>query len=228
MDIRDLLLKNSDKDYRDFQLKLVPTVDPDTVIGVRVPVLRKIAAELDDVEPVRNFLSALPHGSYDENCLHSILVSRIKDFESAKESLEVFLPYVDNWAVCDLIRPSAFRSKPAALFPWLRELLGRGGYTTRFAIQMMMVYYMKSGFEREQPSLVAAIKPDGRCVSMMVGWYFATALAYHEDIVIDYYENGRLCGDSLRYAVRKALESRRISDVTKERLRALPRELCGK
>ena len=83
MDIRDLLLKNSDKDYREFQLKLVPTVDPDTVIGVRVPVLRKIAAELDDGEPVRNFLSALPHGSYDENCLHSILVSRISDFESA-------------------------------------------------------------------------------------------------------------------------------------------------
>lgn len=91
----------ADPAYRAFQVKLIPTVAPETVLGVRTPDLRRFARALarDRTEEAMGFLHRLPHATYDENNLHGELIGLLsRDADDAFELLDVFLPYVDNWA----------------------------------------------------------------------------------------------------------------------------------
>ena len=114
MDSKNPLIKElfalQDKEYRDFTAKLIPNVDKEKIIGIRVPILRKFAKEFyKNKSAAEEFLSALPHHYYEENLLHGFLIEQIKDFQSAVEHTEAFLPFVDNWAVCDTFSPKIFQ-----------------------------------------------------------------------------------------------------------------------
>ena len=95
-EIRDTLFKNQDLKYRDFSAKLTPTIDKDLFIGVRVPKLREIAKEYKSNEKLNDFLEDLPHKYVEENTLHGLLLSKLKDYDMVVEKLNAFLPYVDN------------------------------------------------------------------------------------------------------------------------------------
>jgi len=216
------LYRLQDSSYKEFQCKLMPTVDPDKVLGVRMPQLRKFAKQFEKIYDTESFLNTLPHEFYEEDNIHGILISGMRDYDQTIAALDRFLPYVDNWATCDLLSPESFRSHPAELIPQVKEWLSSGKvYTCRFAVGVLMKYYLDDAFLPDYPLLVASIQTDEYYLRMMIAWYFATALAKRYDFVIQYLENPILDTWTHNQTIRKAIESYRISDEKKAYLRTL-------
>ena len=221
-EIREELFRLQDLEYRDFQYKLIPTVDPESMIGVRTPALRGYAKALIKQEDVPAFLNDLPHRYFDENQLHAFVLSEIKDYGWCIAEVQRFLPYVDNWATCDQLSPKVFRKhKPELLSCILSWLETSETFTVRFAVGMLMQHYLDDAFDTEYPELVAGIRSDEYYVRMMVAWYFATALAKQYDAVIPYLETQRLDLWTHNKTIQKAVESYRITPEQKTYLRSL-------
>ena len=221
-DIQNLLFDRQDLTYRDFQSKLMPTVDPETVIGVRMPALRKLAKELAGTPAAEAFLRQLPHRYYEENNLHGLLISAIPDYDGAVAALEAFLPHVDNWATCDLLSPKAFRKHPAELPDQIRCWTADAHpYTVRFGLGMLMSFYLDGEFRPEYLDLAAGVRWEAYYVKMMVAWYFATALAKQYDAALPYLEQRRLDRWTHNKTIQKAVESYRITPEQKAYLRSL-------
>ncbi len=221
-EIENSLFELQDITYRDFQKKLIPTVNPDTVIGVRLPEIKKLAKEFYARDDAQDFLNALPHKYYDENQLHAFMISLEKDFDRAVFEVEKLLPYVDNWAVCDSLAPKAFRKYKAELVPQInRWIKSSETYKIRFGVKMLMALYLDDDFKPEYPETVAKIRSEEYYVNMMIAWYFATALAKQYDSVISFIENKQLDEWTHNKAIQKCVESRRISPEHKEYLKSL-------
>ena len=223
-EIRDRLFALQDPEYRLFQSKLMPTVDPARVIGVRIPDLRKLSRELAGTEQAAAFVRQLPHDYYEENNLHGFLIASLRDYGETVAALEAFLPHVNNWATCDLLHPRAFDKRPEALpdqlFRWLQS---DRTYTVRFAMGMLMSLYLDEAFRPGYADWIAGIKSEEYYVNMMAAWYFATALAKRWDDVFPYLTDHRLPVWTHNKAIQKAIESRRISPEQKQILRSLKR-----
>ena len=210
----------ADPKYRSFQAKLVPTVAEGSVLGVRIPDIRRLAKELDHSER-SEFLSELPHRFYDENILHSAILCNIRDFLEALAETERFLPFIDNWAVCDTLSPKCFSKHKAELLPNIRRWMKSGRtYTVRFGTGMLMRHFLDADFKPEYLCWAAEIKSEEYYVNMMTAWFFATALAKQYDFAVVYIDERRLGEIPHKMAIQKALESFRVSDEHKEHLRA--------
>ena len=221
-EIREELFRLQDSKYREFQVKLIPNVTPDSVIGVRTPALRKYAKELAKREEIGEFLSDLPHQYFDENQLHAFIISQLKDFRSCMEYVRAFLPYVDNWATCDQMSPKVFGKNKGDLLLQIREWIGAGDtYTVRFGIGMLMQHFLDKDFDPEYPELVAQIRSEEYYVNMMKAWYFATALAKQYEAVLPFIEGRRLDDWTHRKAIQKSVESYRITQEQKQYLKSL-------
>ena len=224
-EIRKNLLSMQDEKYRSFQVKLFPTVDPETVIGVRTPELRSYAKTLLKEEGISTFLSDFPHKYFDENQLHAFIISEIKDYDRCIEEVNRFLPYVDNWATCDQMSPKVFKKHRLQLLDQIRIWLKSDKtYMIRFAIGMLMEHYLDDGFDIRYPDMVAAIRSDEYYVNMMIAWYFATALAKQYEAILPFIEDRKLDIWTHNKAIQKAVESYRISPEQKDYLKGLKRK----
>ena len=223
--IQKKLFALQDVKYRDFQRKLMPTVSPETVIGVRTPELRKLAKALSKEPEIGAYLKLLPHRYYEENNLHGFLLDGIKDYNEAVSAVDAFLPYVDNWATCDLMSPKVFQKHLPELLTKIREWIsGTHTYTVRFGIGMLMSYYLDEAFTPEFPEWVAGIHSAEYYINMMIAWYFATALAKQWGAALPYIEQQRLDKWTHNKAIQKAIESYRITEEQKAYLRTLKRK----
>jgi 3-methyladenine DNA glycosylase AlkD len=221
-EIRAELYRQQDEKYRDFQVKLIPTVRPETMIGVRTPALRAYAKQLLRRPDVGAFLNALPHESFGENQLHAFLLSEMKDFDRCADEVERFLPFVDNWATCDQLSPKVFGKHHAELLPLARCWIASGEtYTVRFGIGMLMAHFLDADFDPVYPEWVAAVQSEEYYVNMMRAWYFATALAKQYGAVLPYLEQRRLDAWTHNKTIQKAVESFRITDAQKTYLKTL-------
>lgn len=222
--ILNRLFELQDLKYRDFHSKLMPTVEKSRIIGVRTPDLRKLAKELKNTEHAKTFLEILPHEYYEENNLHAFLIEEIKDFNKCIEELNRFLPFVDNWATCDMMRPKIFKKNLDKLLLQIKIWLNSSEtYTVRFGIECLMIFYLDEHFSPEYPELISKIRSDEYYIRMMVAWYFATALAKRYDDIIPYLEQNRLDSETHNKAIQKAIESYRIMPEQKAYLRTLKR-----
>ncbi len=222
MDIVKTLFENQDLKYKAFHEKLIPNVKPDTVIGVRTPILRNIAKAFLQNENKTNFMNNLPHTYYEENNVHVCLIEQIKDYNTCINELNSFLPYVDNWATCDIIRPKCFSENKEALLSEIKKWLkSNQPYTIRFAIEMLMVHFLDIDFNEIYLKEVAQIKSDEYYVNMMIAWYFATALAKQRNTAIKYIESKKMPVWVHNKAIQKAIESYRITDDDKKYLKSL-------
>ena len=205
-----------DKEYRDFTAKLIPNIDKEKIIGIRVPILRKFAKEFyKNKSAVEEFFSALPHHYYEENLLHGFLIEQIKDFQSAVEHTEAFLPFVDNWAVCDVFSPKIFQKYPKEVYEYIQKWIKSDKtYTIRYAVGLLLSNY----FQKEMLQLVSEVKSEEYYVNMMLAWYFATALAKQYEAAMPLIEAKILPSFVQNKTIQKARESRRISAETKEYL----------
>lgn len=221
-EIQAELFKNQDATYRDFQAKLLPTLNPQTIIGVRTPILRALAKALYKENDFSEFLNAFPHRYFDENQLHAFLISEMKDFSRCMEELNRFLPFIDNWATCDQLSPKVFGKHKAELSEQINIWLSSPEpYTVRFAVGMLMQHFLDEDFDPEYPKMVLAIRSEEYYVKMMVAWYFATALAKQYESVLPFLEQQSLEPWTHNKTIQKALESYRISDAQKRYLRTL-------
>lgn len=215
------LFQSADAGYAAFTSKLIPNISEELIIGVRAPVLRSLIKELG-AEERASFLADLPHSFHEENMLHAYLLSGEKDGDSCLRLLEEFLPYVDNWAVCDSIRPAVLTKDPERFLAKIRGWLNSPHpYTCRFGLEMLMCYYLDSRFAPELCELAAAVRGGEYYVDMMLAWYFATALAKQWDAALPYLTEKRLSPWVHNKTIRKAIESYRISDSRKAFLRTL-------
>lgn len=221
-EIQQRLFALQDVGYRDFHAALMPTVDKALVIGVRMPALRALAKELKGTELAADFMAALPHKYYEENNLHAALIGHIRDFQPCLTALERFLPYVDNWATCDMMNPRALAKDKAALLERIRLWLQSGHtYTVRFGMEMLMNHFLEEDFREEYPALVASVRSEEYYVRMMQAWYFATALAKQYEAAVTYLEQRRLGAWVHNKTIQKARESFRVSQEQKEYLKSL-------
>ncbi len=222
--ILNRLFELQDLKYRDFHSRLMPTVSKDLIIGVRTPDLRQLAKELKNTPHASEFLKKLPHQYYEENNLHAFLIEEIKDYDSCIEELNKFLPFVDNWATCDMMRPKIFKKNLPELLEQIKTWLASGEtYTVRFGIEMLMLYYLDVHFKPEYPEMISQIRSEEYYIKMMQAWYFATALAKRYDDIVPYIEQNKLDSDTHNKAIQKAIESYRITPEQKAYLRTLKR-----
>lgn len=221
MTLYDRLIPLRDEGYRAFQVKLVPNIPAQTVIGVRTPALRALAKTLSPAE-AETFLRSLPHRYFEENLVHFFLLARMKDFDACARAVDAFLPYVDCWPVSDQATPAVFRKNHEKLLPWVRRWLASSHvYTARFALRILMNEYLDGDFTPEYPALAAAKVGEEYYLNMMVAWYFATALAKRYDDVLPYLERRALGEWVHKKTIQKAVESYRVSDEHKAYLKTL-------
>ena len=235
------LLAEQDLKYRDFHASLLPNIDKKSIIGVRVPTMRKIAKEFaSSATPVElgKFLDKLPHKYFEENQVHLFVVERIKDFDECLARIEQFLPYIDNWAVCDGKSPKALLKDESRFYAKICEWLkSTKPYTVRFGVNMLMAFFLDDRFDKNQLKLVAAIDEklfddagraecptDRYYVQMVIAWYMATALAKQWDATFPYIKGRKLSPWIHNKTIQKACESYRITDAQKKILSALKLE----
>ncbi len=216
------LFRMQDRNYAAMQARIIPTMEPERIIGVRTPDLRAFARALSGDEGAEAFLAALPHPYFDEMQLHAFMISLEKDFDKCLAEVEAFLPYIDNWATCDQLSPKAFKKEPEKLLPYLRTWLrSERTYTVRFAIGMLMQHFLDERFRPEYAELVASVRSEEYYVRMMVAWYFATALAKQYEASLPYLEEKRLEPWTHNKAIQKSTESYRLTEEQKRYLRTL-------
>ena len=222
MDIRKKLFSLQDVSYGDFQSALMPNIERNRVIGVRMPQLRAFARELKGCAEAKAFLTSLPHSYYEENILHVLLLEQIRDYEELLAALDRLLPYVDNWATCDTMRLKLLSTKKEET---LRRIIGwldsPHCYAVRFAIGLLMRYFLAEDFREEYMRLVSKRCCEEYYINMMVAWYFATALCKQYDFAIRYLEEGQLSPWVHSKTIQKAVESYRITPEQKAYLRSL-------
>ena len=226
-DIVAELFRLQDKEYAAMQSKIIPTIKADRIIGVRTPELRTFAKKLFGDGDTAEFLTSLPHQYFEEDQLHAFVISLEKDFEKCMAELEAFLPFIDNWATCDQLSPNVFKKDPERLLPYIYKWLRSDKvYTVRFAVGMLMRYFLDEKFETKYADTVAAIRSDEYYINMMIAWYFATALAKQYDAVLPYLKEKKLDRWTHNKAIQKSVESYRITAEQKVYLKTLKVSDC--
>jgi len=223
--IIEQLFALQDIKYKEFHSKLMPTINPEVIIGVRTPELRKLAKQITKSTEVELFMKQLPHKYYEENNLHAFLIEAIKEYDSCIEALNLFLPYVDNWATCDMMAPKVLKKDLPKMYEWVKRWIASGEtYIIRFGVNMLMKYFLDEAFLPEYPELVASIRSEEYYVKMVVAWYFATALAKQYEVVLPYLTEQKLDVWTHNKTIQKAVESYRITPEQKVYLKTLKRK----
>lgn len=220
--LKKRLFELQDTKYRDFHSKLIPDIEKERIIGIRTPVLRRFAKEFGKTAEAADFLEELPHDYYEENNLHIMLLTQVQDFGKCLEQIEKFLPYIDNWATCDLPLPKCFAKHKEELLEHIRSWIASGEtYTIRYGMGVLMRLYLDEDFRPEYLEWVAGVSSEEYYVNMMIAWYLATALVKQWDTVIPYLEEHRLSPWVHRKTIQKAVESYRITPEQKGYLKGL-------
>ncbi len=224
-DLQKELFNLEDKKYKTFQAALVPTINPATIIGIRVPVLRAFAKSYSKKDEAQIFLNQAPHEYYEENLLHMILLSFEKDFDTWLNKTSDFLPFIDNWAVCDMAPSKVVNKNHGPLLPHIKSWIKSDKpYIIRYGIGLLMREYLDEDFSDVYLKIVSKVKSDEYYVNMMIAWYFATALAKQWDSTIPYLEDSPFEIWTHNKIIQKAIESYRISEEHKNYLRSLKRK----
>lgn len=225
MNIREELFALQDFKYKEFHKRLIPTVDEDTIIGVRIPALRALVKEFSGKEEAVEFMKELPHRYYEENNVHAFLIEKIKDYDTCIRELDRFLPFVDNWATCDSMAPKVLKKHLPELLGKIKKwMVSDHTYTVRYGIGLLMKYYLDEAFDEKYLQMVAEVHSEEYYINMMIAWYFATALAKQYEAALPYIEQQKLDVWIHNKTIQKAVESYRITPEQKAYLRTLRRK----
>ena len=222
MKIQEELFKLQDISYKEFHSKLIPTVDKNTIIVIRIPLLRSYAMKIKYTKEADKFLNTLPHTYYDENVLHALLLSEMTDYETFIKSIQAFLPYIDNWAVCDVLKPKSIKKHKQIFIDEIKSWISsKDTYTIRFGVVMLMTYYLDEDYQKDYLNYPLQVKSNEYYVNMAISWFYATALSKHYDEVVKILKDKKLSVWVHNKTIQKAIESYRITKEQKEELKKL-------
>ena len=225
MNIREELFALQDLKYKEFHKRLIPTIDENTIIGVRIPALRTLVKDFSKTKEAEEFMKELPHMYYEENNVHAFLIEKIKSYDICIQELDRFLPFVDNWATCDSMAPKVLKKHLPELLDKIEEWMASDHtYTVRYGIGLLMKYYLDEAFDEKYLQMVADVYTEEYYINMMVAWYYATALAKQYEAALPYIEQQKLGVWIHNKTIQKAVESYRISPEQKSYLRTLRRK----
>jgi len=219
--LTESLFNNKDDEYKKFSKKLIPDTKLD-MIGVRVPLI-KSTAKLCTIEDAEKFLS-LPHEYYEEWFLHGLIIGKINDINKVLSLTENFLPNIDNWAICDSFATSLkiFKKHPELVLSYVKKWIKcEHVYTKRFAIVILLSYFLDSQFNSKILTITQTIISDNYYVNMALAWFYSVALVKQYDKVIPIIESKTLPQFVHNKAIQKAIESFRIPTNKKEYLKKL-------
>lgn len=230
-EISKILVGLRDEKYRQFTSRLIPNVDINKIIGVRVPELRKLAKEILSREnefAVDKFLNELPHYYLEENNIHCFIIAfKYKNFDEAVYYTEAMLPYIDNWATCDLFSPKAFKKEKEKFYNKTLEWIESDDpYTVRYGVVRQIESFLGEDFKPYMIDEIKNIRSENYYVNMAVAWYLSIALIKQYESTISIFEKRELPVWVHNKALQKARESLRISPDRKEYFKAL--KLKGK
>lgn len=223
----EALKKLASEKYRDFSMKLLPGINGEKVLGVRVPDIKSLAKEAVRKGGYESFLRQ-NHCYVEEVTLHGLILCYAKlPVEQLVVELEKLLPQIDNWGECDTIAAAlkaVRRNKDLFYDLCLKWLNSDAVYTVRFAIVLLLNYYLDEDFRPEVPRLLAAYNCDEYYVNMAIAWYFSVALVKHYEAVIGLFTSNAIQNKWVHNkSVQKAIESYRITADRKNFLRSLVR-----
>lgn len=220
--IKKNLFKYQDKKYQKFESSLIPNVEKKLIIGVKTPILKNMAKEIIKADLSDKYIKMLPHKYFEENQIHSFIISESKDFDECIKNINNFLKYVDNWATCDQLCPKIFKKNKNQLLIHIKKWINiKKTYYIRFGIKMLMSHFLDEDFDKKYLKIVSSIQSDEYYVNMMIAWYFATALAKQYDDTIVYLEKYKLSPWVHNQTIKKAIESYRVSEKNKKYLKSL-------
>ncbi len=225
--IKEKLLKLADPKYKEFHSGLCPGTH--NIIGVRVPVLRNYAKELAKEYQINELLKQIDNQYYEEIMLQGMLIGLAKqDFETMQKQIEEFVPKIDNWAVCDVFCAGLKVTKKKKEEMWhfiQRYLLSDQEFEIRFGVVMILDYYIEEDYLEKDFKIFDAITSQAYYVQMAVAWAISIALIKFYDKTIKYLENAKLDNFTYHKALQKAIESYRITDDRKEKLRQMKKRV---
>jgi 3-methyladenine DNA glycosylase AlkD len=213
----DLLNANIDEKYREFQKKLITTNA--TILGVRVPILRKIAREFKGDKNVLNFCDEYLEVTFIKfTCLSSL------SYEEFIPYLERALPSIDNWFICDSISPKCIKENREKFLPYIRKFVkSESVFTRRFAFITLLKYYVDEWYLEVIFSLLGDCDTQDYYVSMAAAWLVAEILAKYYDRGLGFLYDQSLDKQTHNRAIQKARESLRLSNDRKNYIKGLKR-----
>ena len=223
-EIRNFLVKNSEEKYRDFNKKLMPDTTYE-VLGVRTPVVKKLAAEIvRDKDASAAFLSS-EHRFYEEWLLHGLVIANEKENVSdVFTNLRLFMPRINTWAICDGVVAALkiFKKHKTEAMGFVKELLtSEKTYSIRFAVVILLDYFIEKDYLKEIVAITLPIKSGEYYIDMAVAWLYSVMLVKEYDFTVKIIEEKRLPRFTHNKAIQKAIESFRISEDKKEYLKTL-------
>ena len=221
-EIRNALFQMQDLKYKEFHSNLCPNVDD--IIGVRVPVLREYAKELYK----NNKLSEIKIGNkyYEELVIQGMIIGfQTKEpIEEVIKQIKEFVPKINSWAVCDVFCAGLKITKkyPKEIFNLIQGYLkSEKEYELRFAIVMLLDYYINDEYIDKVLQILNNVKSDKYYVQMASAWAISICLIKYYEKTILFLEKCKLDKFTYNRAIQKAIESYRIQDNKKQELRKM-------
>lgn len=216
----------ADEKYRKFNEGLIPGTE-NTSLGVRLPMLRALAKEILREDWLSFLDASRSHPVFEARMLHGIVLGSAKcGIEERIDLIEAFLPFINNWAVCDTFC-STVKPSPAdkeIFFPFVcRCAASDMEYRKRFGLVMMIQYYREDRWADDVFCAYSGFRHEGYYARMAAAWGLATLYIFHKDRVLEIIRSNTLDRFTHNKAIQKMIESYRISDEDKQMLRALRR-----
>lgn len=219
--LTERLFSLKDEKFAEFQRKIVSDTSY-PIIGVRVPDVRDTVKVLSESERL-SFLNE-KHIYYEEYLAHALIISYIKDKSEVYRKLENFLPLIDNWAICDTLAAALKRlakDKSELADKILFWIQSDNVYTVRFAVVLLLMYFTDSGNVDFAINTATSVKTEEYYINMAVAWFVSVVLIKDFEKGFSLLKRKKLSVFVHNKSIGKALDSFRISEENKEKLKTL-------
>lgn len=220
--IVEKLFALQDLKYLNFTASLNPTVNKETIIGVRIPTLRKLAKEVGHNE---HFISSLPHRYYEENLIHRFMLENCTNFEKTLQNLDNFLPFLNSWSLTDGFKNKTFKKNKDLLFKKILVWLESDNiYSVRFAVCLLMSYFLDPVSEEILHLVETVPTKNEYYIQMAVAWFYQTAFVKNFDLTYSVFSKSKLDKFTFNKTISKCCDSFVISDEEKFKLKQIRRK----
>ncbi len=226
--ILDKLLELKDEEYKKFNKKICPDTNRE-MIGIRIPVLRKLAKDIIKNEyDWKEFVENDEIKYFEEVLLQGFIIAYSKiDFNEKLDYIKLFIPRIDSWEISDTFVPS-LKIKENNLDDYWNFILpyckSEKEFDVRFSIISMLDYFITDKYIDKVIKILDNIKHEGYYVKMGVAWIIAEIGVKYNEKAIELLKNNNLDKFTYNKAIQKMIESYRINDIQKDYLRKIKRK----